>query len=360
MDRCPLEICTHIFSYACTDGGKTGRSLSLVSRYVSRATDPVRLQSLTVCGRKLRTFLEMLDSIRPEVQRARHLYLSDVEEEVTERILVLNTRKKMLARTDPLAQAGRDIRNLEDSELKSIMSKCYEDEEEDSLVACIIRILESNASTLRTLTISLMHLQGYLVFPTHLPFLLDLSLISLATGGHANLHLTDTELPSLPSLKRLHVANAQYIRHFVTLVSQFLSSLTHLRITGGSYRAFLGSLSTSGVKKVLIQPGPAPVGLRLQVKYMQHHRRLLEDVAKFRDHVNDSDLRIIMLKERNMEDWRTGEIEFLRYGIQEALRDWALVAAGEESFWDIKDEDPKETRQYQYMLDQFRRISDSS
>ncbi|TBU33752.1 hypothetical protein BD309DRAFT_851542, partial [Dichomitus squalens] len=42
----PLEIWQHIFLHACTDGGHTGCSLALVSRFFHLASHPVRFNSL--------------------------------------------------------------------------------------------------------------------------------------------------------------------------------------------------------------------------------------------------------------------------------------------------------------------------
>ncbi|TBU63281.1 hypothetical protein BD310DRAFT_809396, partial [Dichomitus squalens] len=42
----PLELLENIFSYACTDGGHTGRSLSLVSRYFLDVVRPIRYGSV--------------------------------------------------------------------------------------------------------------------------------------------------------------------------------------------------------------------------------------------------------------------------------------------------------------------------
>jgi hypothetical protein len=50
MESIPPEILALIFSYACTDDGYTGRSLSLVSRYISDVSKPYKLQSVAVRG----------------------------------------------------------------------------------------------------------------------------------------------------------------------------------------------------------------------------------------------------------------------------------------------------------------------
>ncbi|KAG7442640.1 uncharacterized protein BT62DRAFT_871882, partial [Guyanagaster necrorhizus] len=48
MDTFPCEILTRVCYYACTDGGQTGRSISLVSKRAHRLVKPFRLNSLCV------------------------------------------------------------------------------------------------------------------------------------------------------------------------------------------------------------------------------------------------------------------------------------------------------------------------
>lgn len=52
MDRCPVELITKIATYACIDGGYTGRSLSLVCRYMRDAVQPVRFHTVALVGRQ--------------------------------------------------------------------------------------------------------------------------------------------------------------------------------------------------------------------------------------------------------------------------------------------------------------------
>ncbi|KZT20182.1 hypothetical protein NEOLEDRAFT_1076164 [Neolentinus lepideus HHB14362 ss-1] len=48
MDRIPTELWRRTFSFACTDDGGTGRSLSAVSKYVRDASDHYRYQSMAL------------------------------------------------------------------------------------------------------------------------------------------------------------------------------------------------------------------------------------------------------------------------------------------------------------------------
>ncbi|KAI0789797.1 hypothetical protein C8Q75DRAFT_764900 [Abortiporus biennis] len=50
MDKCPPEIHARIFSYACTDDGTTGLSLSLVSRYIYDVSSPFQWQAVSLPG----------------------------------------------------------------------------------------------------------------------------------------------------------------------------------------------------------------------------------------------------------------------------------------------------------------------
>lgn len=52
MEKCPYELLERIAKHACVDGGYTGRSLSLVSRYVRAATKEARYHSIILVGWK--------------------------------------------------------------------------------------------------------------------------------------------------------------------------------------------------------------------------------------------------------------------------------------------------------------------
>ncbi|KAF7290882.1 hypothetical protein HMN09_01266600 [Mycena chlorophos] len=72
----PPELLDFIFSSACTDGGRTGRSLSLVSRYVRDISAPFKLQSIALLGTmQLLNFSAFL-SRHPSVEaRTKFLYI---------------------------------------------------------------------------------------------------------------------------------------------------------------------------------------------------------------------------------------------------------------------------------------------
>jgi hypothetical protein len=48
LSQCPVELWERIFALACLDDGTTGRSLSLVSKYISNISKSFKLQSLAI------------------------------------------------------------------------------------------------------------------------------------------------------------------------------------------------------------------------------------------------------------------------------------------------------------------------
>ncbi|KAF8643555.1 hypothetical protein AX16_008943 [Volvariella volvacea WC 439] len=63
----PPELWLEIFSFACTDGGCTGCSLSLVSRTFNKLSSPYRYQSLAICG--LEQLVSLLKVLKVKAQQ---------------------------------------------------------------------------------------------------------------------------------------------------------------------------------------------------------------------------------------------------------------------------------------------------
>jgi len=76
MDHLPPEIWEQIFSFACIDSGKTGRSLSLVSRYFRDASRLSQYQSVSLTKSKhILTFRQTLFHAPLEARRIKYLYV---------------------------------------------------------------------------------------------------------------------------------------------------------------------------------------------------------------------------------------------------------------------------------------------
>ncbi|KIM79012.1 hypothetical protein PILCRDRAFT_823878 [Piloderma croceum F 1598] len=77
MDKVPPEICTKIYSHACVDSGYTGRSLSLVSKFVNETSQPVKLQSIYLRGYdQTKAFASLLERTPPHLRFVRYLLIS--------------------------------------------------------------------------------------------------------------------------------------------------------------------------------------------------------------------------------------------------------------------------------------------
>ncbi|EKM49564.1 uncharacterized protein PHACADRAFT_106063, partial [Phanerochaete carnosa HHB-10118-sp] len=76
MDHCPVELWLRFASLACTDGGKTGCSLSLVSRYVRDATKRFRYQSIAIISEQsLISFARLIQNTIPSPANIYHLFV---------------------------------------------------------------------------------------------------------------------------------------------------------------------------------------------------------------------------------------------------------------------------------------------
>ncbi|KAF7308981.1 hypothetical protein MKEN_01098800 [Mycena kentingensis (nom. inval.)] len=80
LAQLPPELCYIIFLFACTDTGTTGRSLSLVSRYIRATSAAYKLQSIALFGRtQLADFATLLDNTPAHLRNTRFLYLNGNE-----------------------------------------------------------------------------------------------------------------------------------------------------------------------------------------------------------------------------------------------------------------------------------------
>nr|GAT54979.1 predicted protein [Mycena chlorophos] len=79
LETLPAELLTEVYRDACTDTGSTGRSLSLVSRYIRATSAPLKYQSLALFGRKqILEFASSLDNLKLP-PKTRWLYINGQE-----------------------------------------------------------------------------------------------------------------------------------------------------------------------------------------------------------------------------------------------------------------------------------------
>lgn len=201
MEHCPIEVWQRIMTFACTDGGYTGNSLSLVSRFMRNTALPVRFHSIAVTAEyNLLTLSKQLSRLSGIVN-IRHLFISVY-------VVLWGPR-------------------------------ATPEERRSSLKSAIEYILTRAAPTLCTLILHRPEGFGILQSALHFPALTDLSLPSLRphdalvdamnTGEHVN---TMTRRP-FPVVERLHLTDCFATRDAVwDDICNLFPTITALQLSG--------------------------------------------------------------------------------------------------------------------------------
>lgn len=193
---CPPEILLTIFSLVCTDGGFTGRSLSLVSRYWNSVASEVQYQTLILQSLfEVCHFAALLQS-HPFKRKVRHLYIADYA---------------------PPRNPG---------ETMDVASYARED-----MCRYIAVILANVAPYLESLFLLLLPTifglsKRIAILPVTLPKLRELTV----AGSFKGLHFQNSV--GAPALKRLHVASiCAPPDDFGRVLVAIAPNLTHLRVS---------------------------------------------------------------------------------------------------------------------------------
>jgi hypothetical protein len=254
MDRCPAEIWSHIFSYACQDGGSTGCSLSLTSKYIRETSKSVRHRSVALCGvTKIFYFYHLFK--RGQTSPITYLFLSDSE---------------------PSGSGPHNTMDALHTPPHSNPVDCLE----PTTAAMVSDILRSNAISLSSLSIASSCSSLQLLLSIRFPSITDLSLISLERGGEvlSTPNLPET-LPVLPHLRRLQLVNIDDGDIFDRL-SSISPSVSHLHVTGYRLAPPLDKLPPT-VQSILLQPASYVVDIdpRPYLQWLRHTVGFMEDTS---------------------------------------------------------------------------------
>jgi len=334
MDRCPIEVWNHIFTFACTDNGFTGRSLSLVSRYIHDTSKSVKLQSLSVTKpQQIHGLARLIANTPPKYRRVGHLFIAspnddgDVLAAFLSIIRALAPTITTLHVHFPFYRRSLFVPGTATfpSLVELTLYGPYTDHDNPLPTTSVEDIMTSRC-------------------PGYPPPLTDHDNPSTTTSEEDT--ITSPSLsgypPPLPSLRRLHLANLHYnptkcFRH-ITCVAP---SLTHLRIpyqismanslltglgaralshptsSSNSYGVTVGTLPST-IEMVLIDPGRphtcfGPFGCG------RGKRRRYADLQNFKKVIKE-DKRIYMLAEQ-------------LNGMEEAEQYWLDRIEGGEGSW---------------------------
>jgi hypothetical protein len=366
MDRTPPELCEKIYSFACTDTGYTGRSLSLVSKYIHDTSKPVKLQSIAIHGYdQMLAFAALLDKTPPHLRRVRNLLIAsrgwDVESNENPYQCWYDARFELhqFRQEDFTEEEGVKQKKALEEECdrqyaigyRKVVAKQKEDEVRGRKGASAFESILLNVSfSLETLEVDLeYHSSRYQTKFVGLPRLTDLT-----THGKFPL-MPESHTPTLMpcrSLRRLHIdahSPNTHTSYFFHSIATFAPDLTHLCISGlqqdewlGGYLEVALGLREPGIyesqvarlpetiKIVLIKPDapPLPNGrcgtARLRYKQLLSGSRALQK----------KDDRVVLLRARPPSILSKDESQFMDK-LDES--DWLYRISGADRFWDTRD-----------------------
>ncbi|KAF7979719.1 hypothetical protein HWV62_41072 [Athelia sp. TMB] len=237
VNRCPMELWHLIFSYACTDGGRTACALSAVSRYIRECSKPYyNVQSVALHGtRQTLAFAAVLETNPDHLRQIKHLFVSS--DEVGSGNVI--SRKKtgvrsVLASFTPFSR--RKMPTPEQIRAKSIDSEL-------ELARALLSILAKISSSLQILTITFTCHWAALRSPAEisdmaileLPKLTDLSLAYRAVTDTAFTEFALQAPLSFPALRRLDLtglklASYRTTRELCSRLAQIAPKLTLLHV----------------------------------------------------------------------------------------------------------------------------------
>ncbi|KAF9072183.1 hypothetical protein BDP27DRAFT_434241 [Rhodocollybia butyracea] len=215
--RCPPEICHIIFCLACTDGGYTGRSLSVVSKYIRTISRPTMLQSMSIIGyNQLLAFLNILEQEQEQIQRQPN----DTASQRHVKYLFISAHSRNTA-VDPKALTSEF----------SHKERAYEAFE---------RILRLISPTIRILHVFFIFYRTFLLLPVGLPVLQELSL-----HGPMDSLSTDGGVSIFPALRHLHITSPFHPHYLTGKLFLIAPELKHFRLSAPDHNEeFLVELQT--------------------------------------------------------------------------------------------------------------------
>ena len=331
-----MEIWNQIFTLACTDNGFTGRSLSLVSRYIYKTSKSAKLQSLSVTKpQQIHALARLIAETPPNHRRVRYLFIASPGPHDDE-------------------SDDRDVYQADSEEEGSTASAvdaadhgtapCITEKDCREVLAAFQHIIRALAPTLMTLYVHFPFYRESLFLPTTETFP---SLVELTLYGPYSVELPSLSdhPPLFPSLRRLHLADcscdstgrygrianvAPLLTHLCLPYQSSMSdsllaglgtrviSRTHSPTSSSDSHGFAVGTLPSTIEMVLIDPGPPYTRIGwCGTGLMRHYM----DQQRFREAMK-VDKRVYMLKERPN-------------GVKDAEKYWLDRIEGGEGSWTV-------------------------
>ncbi|KII86716.1 hypothetical protein PLICRDRAFT_266350 [Plicaturopsis crispa FD-325 SS-3] len=266
----PLEVWRQVLALACTDGGCTGRALSLASRYLHDASSPYKFQSIALMDTKqVLRFTAMLLNLPTDAPhhtiRVRFLYISTQKSPTKhgDEDLDLDERRSRHMESGwssamPMHTAEAR-RKFDEKALKFVKEKVLAEDfipvgAEPILSPAVSFILNTVHLTLENLTLIWTPLSSTFSLPSSLP---ALAAFTLRWPGFSSPVYTGYGVPALPSLRSLHLDGDQ--DSVFPLLTDRAPPLTHFRISAIRRRLSHFILNRIGIRPIASQT-PAFLG----------------------------------------------------------------------------------------------------
>jgi hypothetical protein len=295
MESSPPEICHKIFTEACLDDGSTGRSLSLVSKYIHEASSPTRFQNIALHGyMQITAFADILERTPPHLRRVCHLFICTGSPPWTG-----------LSDASPSVMGAPWREN--DVYGRNVFDQVRLFQQDRDTSAAIDRILLLIAPTIETLALFFTYEWRSVLLSLPLPNLTELTI----RGSYFEPETKDVPLVLFPSLRYLHIGERRDLSAgLMQYISKAAPSLTHVRFTGCRNADDLKAISPT-VAKILIQLY-SPQQRGCGTSYF----RELNDIRQFgRRILEQSDGRIMVLTAMSE---RVGELPVLEQWLERA------------------------------------------
>ncbi|KAF7981959.1 hypothetical protein HWV62_30759 [Athelia sp. TMB] len=327
----PPEIWYKIASYACTDGGATGLSLSRVSKLIRASTVALKLQSVSIHGHgQVIAFHKLLLRTPSSLRRTRFLYISFGPTSV---VVGIHTPDRMMSPVE-----------IDHQEIQQASDACG-------------GILEEVSESLEILYLNVPVAHFRPLSVDSFPKLVEMTSDGLAGLAESFETGDEPHRPPCPRLRRWHLM-CESGTHPTTLLiylHNIAPAITHLRFSriqqemANNNHHFLAAL---GVPADWLDDGwdlptrELPSSVRLYLKPFEKANWIYTHPSESYDgiannscmaalrHLNDVDSRMVLLKAYT----NTEEI-WVRYGICTA-RQWEKRVNGSDECWSVSDRVP--------------------
>ena len=285
MDRVPAEICGEIYGFACVDDGRTGRALSLVSRFVHETSKAYKLQSIAVIGQtQLFAFADLIEHTPIHLRRVDCIFLSAHSRHTA---------------SDPRALSPEYVRKQD-------------------VYYALERILRAISSCVRIIHAFFVFIRPFALLPVSLP-----ALEELVIHGPMDISIDVDHSIQFTALKHLNLTTPCHPAVLLDKVLQLTPSLVTLCITASDrsslhaigWSAIIKSSFPTHLRRILIHVPTKPKGEFVETLGVYNRIMLALRVLA------DSDQRVTLLLPIQLH-------LFSMVSIQDAEATWNVSAAG--------------------------------